>query len=276
MHTHDVVDLAAFISAQGPAFLSGAQHPPETSLAQYWTLSKCRLDRWNRSLRQLQTSGRAFAQGANADNHGLQSLCEEIIVSEMVTRVWSSLLTAFDYLSGGGEAQPVASNVLSGHLEASNRVLNIIAYNRHHAKGPEADLNRLRRLTERWTDMLLGSLGTQIRADDFAHVPARAEEFSHDFDRSRQPGLRKQAWGLVAASLRETFEPHLNATAPNADLNTRIGGSILACFPAEVFDSTGMYHGLWDLRVTTMASDAQQLVEQLLAADSGSPISTDR
>ncbi len=57
---------------------------------------------------------------------------------------------------------------------------------------------------------------------------------------------------------------------PNADLNGRIAGAILACFPVEVFDSTGVYHSLWNLRVSTITANAQQLVDQLLAADSGS------
>src|SRR5262245_56303947 len=120
MHTRDLVDLAAFVAAQGPALLSGSQQLPETSLAQYWTISNGGLDRWNRSLRHVQS--KAFAPEARCDTRALQAVCEEVIVSEMVTRIWSSLLTAFDYHAGGGEAQPVASNVLSGHLEASNRV----------------------------------------------------------------------------------------------------------------------------------------------------------
>jgi hypothetical protein len=73
----------------------------------------------------------------------------------------------------------------------------------------------------------------------------------------------------LAASLRETFDPYLRQLTPNADLNNRIAGAILACFPVEVFDSTGAYHSLWNLRITAMTANAQQLVDQLLAADSG-------
>src|SRR5262249_46249431 len=112
MQTREIVDLAAFIAAQGPGFLGGAGQLPESALAQYWTASKCRLDRWNRLLRRVQDPARTSPQEEHLDWSHLQAVCEEILVSEMVTRVWSSLLTALDYLSGGGEAQPLAANVL--------------------------------------------------------------------------------------------------------------------------------------------------------------------
>jgi hypothetical protein len=271
MHARELVDLAAFVAAQGPLLLGSVRCVPDPALAQYWTLSKCRLDRWNRTLRLAQIPACAGRAEAPAAARNLHAVCEEILISEMVTRVWSSLLTALDYLAGSGEAQPVAANVLAAHLEASNRVLSMISYHPHTALGTENDLNRLRRLTERWTDLLLGSLGSLVRVADFAHDAARAEEFSQDFNSTQQQGVRRQAWNLVATSLRETFDPHLRATTPNADLNGRIAGAILACFPAEVFESTGIYHSLWNLRISAMTTDAQLLVDQLLAADSGNP-----
>ncbi len=209
MQARELIDLAVFLAAQGSLFLSGARQMPDTALAQYWTISKCRLDRWNRTLRNVHTLPAPVRGEVPAATRNLQAACEEILISEMVTRVWSSLLTAWDYQTGSGEAQPVAANVLSGQLEASNRVLGIISYNPLTAAGSGNELNRLRRLTERWTDLLLAGLGSLVRMADFAHDPARAEEFSHDFDPAQQPAVRKQAWSLVAESLRETFVPYL-------------------------------------------------------------------
>jgi hypothetical protein len=270
MQVRELIDLAAFAAAQGPMLLSSARQVPETALAQYWTVSKCRLDRWNRDLRLAQTPAFSNRGEPSSAARKLQTVCEEILISEMLTRVWTSLLTAVDYLVGSSEAQPVAANVLAGQLEASNRVLGIISCHQYAASGPGYELNRLRRLTERWTDLLLGSLGSAVRMADFAHDAARAEEFSHNFNDSGQPGVRKRAWSLVAASLQETFEPFLQSVTPNADLNSRIAGAILACFPVEVFDSTGIYHSLWNLRISTMTADAQQLVDELIAEDSAS------
>ena len=274
MHVREIVDLALFVAAQGPVLLSSRQQVPENALAQYWTASKCRLDRWNRLLRHAQDSHAPTSDASlspekvPAGLRNLQAVCEEILISEMLTRVWSSLLAAVDYNTGSGDAQPLAANVLACHLNASNRVLSIISSPPDRSPASGTDLNRLRRLSERWTDLLLGSLGSLVRIADFAHDAARAEEFSHDFSRGQQPGLRKRAWNLLAASLRETFDQHLKTATPNADLNGRIGGAILACFPVQVFDSTGQYHSLWNLRISTLAAEAQMLVDELLAADS--------
>ncbi|HTQ38370.1 MAG TPA: hypothetical protein VMJ32_05050 [Pirellulales bacterium] len=267
MHARELIDLAVFVAAQGPVLLGSVRQVPTTALSQYWTVSKCRLDRWNRTLREGQVPA-AARHDELATGRGLQAVCEEILISEMLTRVWSSILTALDYVSQNNEAQPVAASVLAGHLEASNRVLSLISYNPQAALNNEGELNRLRRLTERWTDLLLGSLGSLIHAPQFAHDAVRAEEFSRDFDRSRQPHVRLQAWNLISASLRSTFESHLHGVTPNADLNSSIAGAVLVCFPAHLFDSTGVYHSLWNLRLSAMTSDTQNMVDQLLAADS--------
>lgn len=55
--------------------------------------------------------------------------------------------------------------------------------------------------------------------------------------------------------------------AANPDANARITASILGCFPAELFDSTGMFHSLWMVRLTTTASDAQGMLDELLQGE---------
>jgi hypothetical protein len=275
MQAHQLVDLAAFVAAQGPVLISSVRQVPTSALAQYWTVSKCRLDRWNRKLRDVpsqpfaaRNDSVAARNESIAATRPLQALCEEILVSEMLTRVWSSVLAAVDYAAGSTEAQPVAASVLAGHLEASNRVLSLISDKpRATKKADDGDLNLLRRMTERWTDLLLGSLGSIVHAEQFAHDPVRAAEFAQEFNRSQQPSVRIKAWGLLAASLRETFDSRLRGTTPNADLNSGIAGAILTCFPAHVFDSVGVYHSLFLLRLSATASGTEMLVDQLLAAD---------
>jgi hypothetical protein len=271
MHVREFIDLAVFVAAQGPVLVNSVRQVPTSALAQYWTVSKCRLDRWNRALRGVQLPAASRHGDLAAADLSLQAVCEEILVSEMLTRVWSSILTALDYAAGSSEAQPVAASVLAGHVDASNRVLGLISY-KPQGPGSENNLNRLRRLTERWTDLLLGSLGLLAHAAPFAHDAARAEEFARDFDCSWQPRVRLKAWNLIAASLRATFEAHLHGVTANADLNSSIAGAILVCFPAQLFDATGVYHSLWNLRLSSVASDTQVMVDQLLAADSPSEV----
>jgi hypothetical protein len=275
MQSCELIDLAAFVAAQGPLLIASRRQVPDAALAQYWTASKCRLDRWNRTLR---TAGAVDGQNRTSSvaNRHLAAVCEEILISEMLTRIWSCVLTALDYSAGSGEAQPIAASVMAGHLEASNRVLSLISYKPHTAHGADSELNRLRRLTERWTDLLLGSLGTQVHGANFAHDPTRLEEFSRDLSGRQEPEVRRKIWDLIISSLRTSLAAHIRGPAPNHDLNSRLAGAILACFPVNVFDATSIYHSLWNLRLSAITADAQQLVDQLLAADSSRAVAVDR
>ena len=267
MHTRELIDLAAFVAAQGPILVHSTRQVSTSALAQYWTASKCRLDRWSRSLGCLHRQPPQELADSEAAQRTARSVCEEIIVSEMLTRVWSSILHWFDSTANKNEAQHVATSVLAGQLEASNRALVMMASRHVFSPPTNVELNRLRRMAERWTDFLLGGFGPQGNPLRFAHDAGRAEEFTQDFARHRNSTIRMQIWGIVNSSLRAAFGPQLQGDAANADLNSRIAGAILGCFPAEAFDSAGTYRSLWLLRLSATASDTQMLVESLLSAD---------
>ena len=52
--------------------------------------------------------------------------------------------------------------------------------------------------------------------------------------------------------------------AANPEANARIAASILASFPGELADSTGMFGSLWLARLSAVASDAQGMIDELL------------
>ena len=161
----------------------------------------------------------------------------------------------------------IVGSVLSGHIEASNRVLGMLSLSEHLGKFPAADLNRLRLLTERRTDLLLGRLGKEFDFAAVAHDPARTQDFADDFEVPSAAGPRMTAWSLLGALLLAAFGPKPQFKTDNADLNKRIAASILACFPADLFDSLGVYHSLWLTRLANVATDAQLVVDQFLAED---------
>ena len=106
---------------------------------------------------------------------------------------------------------------------------------------------------------------------EFAFDPRRASDFAEDWrHRSGLQGSR-HAWPLVLASLRAAFRPVLSPESPNAELNARIAASILACFPAELFDSTGLLRSLWLMRLTNIAEDTQGMIEELFKLERPAP-----
>jgi hypothetical protein len=269
MHARELVELSALVAAHGPLLVDRSVSLPPCGIERYLVASKSRLDRWNRALKLLAVKAAGCCRAA--DRLLVRGVCEEILTGEVLTRVWSAVLVAYDRRRGTDLAEPIARSVLLGHLEARNRVLALLV------SGPGIDaeeavkLNRLRRRSEHWIDLLVGRLAQQFPVSEFAVDPDRARQFAEDLRRrSRREGGRL-AWSLVEASLRAAFRQGLTAVSPNADLNAAIAGSILSCFPAEVFDGVGLFPSAWLLRLTRITSDAQGLIADLLSSDGASP-----
>jgi len=268
MHTRELIELAALVSVHGPVLVRASGQIPEKSIEQYWTASKSRLNRWGRTLKSLssEVADRGRRPGPS-EWPRLRGVLEEIITSEVLTRVWTAVMYAYDRHRGTDQVEPIARSVLIGHLEARHRVLTLLV------RGPRIDaaqavkLNRLRRRTERWTDLLVGYLIGLDDVGQFAIDPDRARDFADDLCyRSRLRGGRF-AWPLLLASLRAAFGHGLAPASPNGDLNERIAVSVLSSFQPELFDATGLLRSAWLLRVAGVANDAQGMIDELLAVE---------
>ena len=238
-----------------------------SGIEQYWAKSKCRLDRWRRSLKDFSDGVPRPGRNSKSQWPASQGVLEEILTGEVLTRVWTAVLCAYDRTQGTQEAEPVARSVMIGHMEARHRVLTLLV------RGPGIDaeaavkLNQLRRRTERWTDMLVGYLSGPYDVGEFAIDPHRAEDFAEDLHYQSHLKGGRHVWPLVLGSLRAAFRQGLSPASPNADLNAEIAAAILACFPPDLFDSTGLLRSLWLMRLSNATNDAQGLLDDLLSLD---------
>jgi hypothetical protein len=267
MHARELVELAAIVSAQGPVLIRGVQKLSDTGMEEYWTASKIRLDRWSHSIRTF--AGKAGdAQWHKQQWPDVRGVLEEIIIGEVLTRVWTAVVCAHDRQHGAADAEPIARNVLESHTEARHRVLTLLV----HGQGIEPDaamkLNHLRRSSERWTDLLIGYLAGIHNSCDFAFDADRAKDFSQDLHYQCRHAGGRQAWPLILASLRAAFRLGLSPQSANADINARIASSILSCFQPELFDSTGLFCSMWLMRLINAATDAQGMIDEPIAEES--------
>ncbi len=264
MHARELVELAAIVSAHGPALVRSSQPIPAAGIERYWTASKVRLDRWAVRLKEL--AARSRHDGLRAD---ASAVLEEILTGEMLTRVWTAALCDYDMRHGADNAAPIARSVMIGHMEARHRVLTLMVGS--PANDENMQLNRLRRRVECWTDLLVGYLMDRHDLSEFAFDADRARDFAADLrDRSTLAGdglVRP----LMTASLRAAFQQSLAAESPNADLNAQIAAAVLECLPAGMFDSTGLPASLWLMRVMSFADDTQVMLDDLLAPGPSSP-----
>ncbi len=54
--------------------------------------------------------------------------------------------------------------------------------------------------------------------------------------------------------------------SPNEDLNAQIASAILSCFPADLFDSIGLFRSLWLHRMANVTSDVQGMIDTLVGS----------
>lgn len=268
MHARELMELAALVANHSATLIESPAPISETSIQQYWATSKCRLDRWSRAIRE---HGSLHDNGAVAPElywRRVRPVLEEILIGEALTRVWTAVLTLGDRQRGTNEGEPVGRSIYIGHIEARHRALHLMVYGQGINTADAVALNRLRRRTERWTDLLLGYILQEEDLYDLAFDPDRAREFGEDLGREpRSPGARR-TWPIVLTSLRAAYKHGLDLNSANGDLNEQIASAVLACFSSELFDSTGIFRSLWQVRLTNTTADTEGLLEDLLSLDS--------
>ncbi len=268
MHARELVELAAVLAVNGETFIHGADEISSRGLHRYWAASKCRLDRWAESLKSYSSQIRADNDRQRSVHwRSVRPVIEEVFISEVLTRVWTCIATGHDRLRASSESEPIARSVLLGHMEARNRALNLMVYGRGARVEEAVELNRLRRRAERWTDLLLGYLAHHHDVSDAAFDASRAQDFAADLRDRRQDATSPLARQLILASLRTDFFQSTSPVVSNSDLNTRVAAAILACLPAELFDSHGLVKSLWSVRLMGTTSETQAMLDDVLALD---------
>ncbi|MBW3596773.1 MAG: hypothetical protein KY475_05795 [Planctomycetes bacterium] len=266
MHASELVELGALAAAHGPALVALAPSWSPAALERYWAAGKFRLDSWGRALgaysREVQSAPHARQRQLWRQ---VRPVLEEILTGEVLGRVWTAVMCLCDQERGNGDAEPVARSVYIGQMEARNRALNILVYGQGFDLHEAVALNQIRRRSERWTDLLLGSLLLDHDVTEFAFDADRAREFAHDL--REEGGLRGLAWQMTMASLRAAFSQDLSPQPASPELNRQLASAVVELLPEELFDSLGAPHSLWMVRMTNLTDDTQGLVEEFLAPD---------
>lgn len=273
MHARDLAELAAQLATQASALIRTASEFDQKGIEKYWVASRCRLDRWSKTLREYSSR---IHDLESFDKNALWAVTrptlEEILISEVLTRIWTAVAIGHDRLGGRSELEPVARSILIGQLEARHRTLNLMVDGNGFGVEDAVALNRLRCQCERWSDMLLGAMGDEFDAVEFAFNVARVRETSLDLQNGSDQG-KMQPQKALLASLRVSFQRVVREESANPDSNAQIASGIMSCFPADVFDSLGTLRPSWLLRMYRITEETQWMLNDVLASDTlcGSP-----
>ena len=262
MHARRLAELAAWIAVEASTPVAGSKEFTAASAQAYWTASKCRLERWNIALK-------VFSQDLSneAAHHNpwpaIRVVTEEILMSEVLTRVWSAVLTDYDRSQGTQELCGIAHSVFIGHMETRNRALRLLLQCADSEIDVARQLDQVRRHLERWTDLLLSHIANQKNASRFAHETARVAEFSRDRRLVSSKGRRRTSQWLVA-SLANDLATITSSLPANPDLNAQTAAGVLAFFPADRFDSQGHFKSTSMLWIESAQRDTEVLVSEFL------------
>lgn len=243
MHSVQLARLAALVAIEAPLLIRQGRRIDSTAMTAYWVASRQRLDLWHRGLArlgELEAAGRSLAIRQWWQQH--HHLIEEVLVSEILTRVMAALGAVIDASVSQREIEPVTQSVFLGHLEARNRVLRMLLFGRGGTVDEAMRLNRLRRAVERWVDFLLGPFGRRHpEAMRFTIDAGRARSLGTDATPSIggldqiAPTLSWLTLSTIELSLLRLCQSA--AALPHA--NRQLAESVLGCLPPELFDSFG-------------------------------------
>jgi hypothetical protein len=269
MHATQLVELAVFLATDAPAFTLCDAPFSTTSLHQYWTASKHRHDAWAKAFRSEpvgKTDDGAVSE-ASPNEPSLRGVIEEILLSEVLTRVWTATAALHDAHHDHDAVLPIARSIFLGHQEARRDALRAILSGQHLQPREVRRLNILRQKCERWTDLLLAHAGYD---DDHAGVAfdlQRLADFNDEIVHDACSGVSETAISITKSSLRIALRRGVLPHAVSPTLNRQIAGGILASLPGHVVDSTGEFQSLWQIRIEHTAADTLELVDELLALE---------
>ncbi|MFN7734248.1 MAG: hypothetical protein ACK5OB_20300 [Pirellula sp.] len=183
----------------------------DQAVRRYWICHRRRAEAW-----QAEWSKTVPSMAIDAlDQNDMASrrrarLIHSVLVSEPLTRIVSASVaaSAMDSPCGGQESLAMLKSITRMQLEARNHCLQgLIEGLEQHAMWAVA-AERLRRDTERWTDLLLGLFVDREQALAFAFQPDRAAEVESLYGHRQLGGVSIELQSLFLAGQRDWMQQH--------------------------------------------------------------------
>lgn len=172
-------------------------------------------------------------------------LIEEILISEILTRVVAGLLIGNSKPQDHRANHRMACELMTDSQETRRLALEQMVEMADDQNPIVRKLDRLRRSAERWTDRLMGPMACRVRLDRWVFDVAR----SKDFGQTILPYLATPVGdGLFAAGLRMAFPPTIPGVPSHAGLHREFLQAVLGMLSPELFETNGGLRPLRTLR----------------------------
>lgn len=237
-----LTEIAALIAAHGRLFVERDDELPTQTIGDYYVLSRNRFNRWMKDLNDLENGlpvrDAQHLFGLTPARPAARSIAEQILINEMLARVWTILMMARDRHQNVDNIRPVAHNVFLGHLSVRHKALGVVLVDDRLSTQDLAAVDQLRRATERWTDLLCCSLMNDYDLWQYAFHQGTARQFYQDRVDGNPLDHRSRAWVLVLSGLRHSFPEKEGLSAVVHEDDRRLARLMLNSFPEDASEMT--------------------------------------
>jgi hypothetical protein len=201
-----------------------------------------RAEAWTFRIESLAKKSKPWSALYPAGHDPSSPVIEEVLTSEILTRVLAGILTAQGQHHGEKAACLFAATLFLEHQEARRLALTRMLKMADAQNPSVRKLDKLRRSAERWTDVLLGPLACRFLIGDLPFDMARAQ----DYGRALLPNLTSPTGGgLYAAGLKSAFPESIVGVPSHAGFHRDMAAAVFGILPSQLFERDG---GLLPLR----------------------------
>jgi len=204
-------------------------------LSDFYIHSRNRFNRWIRDLNDLEKRvpirDPLHLVGLSPSRSPVLSIAEQILINDLLNRVWTVTIVAADRFRGESRCQALVDNVFQGHLSVRHKALGVCLKDDTLDSAAMRSVDQMRSATERWTDLLCCDLMGQFELWEYGFDPERSKEFFRDRHENRSPESRAPMWTLFLAGLRHSFPDDGSLGAPLHDDDRLIVRLMLDAFP---------------------------------------------
>ncbi len=232
-----LTEVAALMAGHHRLFIEQSDELPNQVVGDYYILSRNRFNRWMKDLQDLQSGVEVRdpqkLMELASSRSAARSLAEQIMVNEMLARIWTMMLVARDRLHGLDRVRPLAHNVFLGHLSIRHKSLHVCLTDESMTAADTNAIDKLRSSTERWTDLLCCQLMDDFDLWQYAFDKDRALEFLRDREEQRSLSHSSQAWVLILAGMRHSFPDTDGLAAPIHHDDRALARLMISSFPKQ-------------------------------------------
>ena len=239
-----LAELALVVSQVARGVLEENSAPSAESLRGFWQSSRMLQKHWMNDLD-------AAANENSRDIGFFEWLAPRVFTSEILVRTFSALLASLDQRLATDDLTRVARNVVGGLHQIRLMVLSqLLAVSEVHYDRV-LKIDRLRRRCDRWTDLLVGTIGIRANCFEFAFDPDRARDFGEEAMFAETDFRSRPFEHLVSAGLRGTFLQHLSNQNFDEPEFLILAQSILSSIPRQTLHRDGSFRTSFERRIST-------------------------